>query len=282
MSNSLLQIRDLARLVHDKSNPWKLMALLRAFFDESGLHGKSPITGIAGFIGPSEEWEAVEVAWGAELERFRETTGHKINVYHATDCNSGEGPCFGIKNEIRESYNSSLARTLIGFTKIKGFAVSIETEAWNRLASNQFKERYKSPYQLCAENCFQQIGNYSRVVADNNPVALTFAEHNSYSRNISEVFSHYLSNKTWANIKSLSFVSPADCICLQSADMISYESFRYWKNFKEKGTAPFGDRAAFEILAGSGHFDSSVCYDDTGIRNAVKQYHVEEQLPSKQ
>jgi hypothetical protein len=37
--------------------------LLRAYFDESGIHAGSPVTLIAGFIGSRRQWRAVERRW---------------------------------------------------------------------------------------------------------------------------------------------------------------------------------------------------------------------------
>jgi hypothetical protein len=48
----------------------RAMALLKAFFDETGTHQGSPITGIGGFVGPCETWQQLEPQWAGVLAEF--------------------------------------------------------------------------------------------------------------------------------------------------------------------------------------------------------------------
>ena len=75
------------------------MALLRAYFDESGLHGGARVTGIAGFVGSSAAWgvRRREMARrvGRDLppelrSRFR-SPEDAIKAFHAVDCEHGGG-----------------------------------------------------------------------------------------------------------------------------------------------------------------------------------------------
>ena len=204
------------------------MALLRAYFDESGVHGPAKITGVAGYIGPAEEWDALQSEWDSELLRFTQDSGHIIEAFHAYDCENGQEFWFGIQKEIREAYYLKLAQVIAKYSRIVGVGILVENNSWNRIASAEFKERFKSPYQMCAEMCLQQVAGYSQNRAKNTPVSLIFAEHPMYTDHIDEVFRIYMRNKLWANVNSLSFSSPRQCSPLQCADMLSYEGYRYW------------------------------------------------------
>ena len=89
MSAPLL-IADLAAVLHVRSNPWKAMALLRAYFDESGLHGNSRVTGVSGFISDANSWVELEDKWTSLLTRIREDTGRDIREFHACVCDAGD------------------------------------------------------------------------------------------------------------------------------------------------------------------------------------------------
>jgi hypothetical protein len=196
---------------------------LQAYFDESGTHGDARVTGVAGFIGPAEDWAKLEEEWEEELARFAEDTGHNIKNCHAYECENGQEFWFGIDISIREAYYQRLARVVVKYNQLKGISFAIENDQWNAYASPEFKDRYRSPYQLCAESCFQQVASYSTNRAAGSAVALVFAEHPTYSEHIEEVFSYYMSNKVWSHINSFTTSSPKDCTPLQSADMMSYE-----------------------------------------------------------
>jgi hypothetical protein len=45
-----------AGLVHSGGDPWKVIATLRAYFDESGIDGGSKVTSLGGFVADSETW----------------------------------------------------------------------------------------------------------------------------------------------------------------------------------------------------------------------------------
>jgi hypothetical protein len=55
--------------------------------------------------------------------------------------------------------------------------------------------------------------------------------------------------------------------------MISYESYRYWKEIESGNLTIWDVRPAFRVLADAGHFNLSSCYGDSGMRNAVIRFH---------
>ena len=254
------------------------MTLLHAYFDESGTHGGAGVTGVAGFIGPAEEWAKLENQWEEELARFAKDTGHNIKDFHAYECENGQEFWFGIDRSIREAYYQRLARVLIEYNQLKGFSYSVENDQWDVCTSPEFKDRYRSPYQLCAESCFQQVASYSTNRAAGSAVTLVFAEHPTYSQHLEEVFSNYMSNNVWSHIKSFTTSSPKDCTPLQSADMMSYELYRYWNEIEKGNLGNMTDRPAWGILADAGHFDSSACYGASGLMSAVNKFHFNQQL----
>jgi hypothetical protein len=251
---------------------------LRAYFDESGTHSDAGVTGVAGFIGPAEEWTKLEEEWEEELERFAKDTGHNIKDFHAYECEHGQEFWFGIDRSIREAYYQRLARVLVKHTQLMGISFSIENDQWNAFATPEFMDRYSSPYQLCAESCFQQVASYSTNRAAGSAVALVFAEHSTYSKHIQEAFSYYMSNKVWSHINSFTTASPKDCTPLQAADMLSYESYRYWGEISKGNMGNMTDRPAWRILADAGHFETSACYGGQGLMNAVNRFHFNQKL----
>jgi hypothetical protein len=285
-----VRISELAEILHGRSCPWRVLALLRAYFDESGVHGRARVTGVAGFIGTAASWEYVEENWLAELSRFPpdqlsrfRTPQDAIRAFHAVDCEQGEGEFWDIARPIREAFNVRLAHILANAPeglRVKGIWSAVETPSWSDFTTQEFRDRYATPYQLCAEHCFQQVANWSRTYADSAPVALVFAETGSLTKNIKEIFSYYQENKSWAHIKTFATASPVDCIPLQSADMLSYESYREWDGrFDKAGIEILQSKPALNILARANHLQFGGCFGDEGMRNAVNRFHRAEGLP---
>jgi hypothetical protein len=103
---------------------------LQAYFDESGTHGRARVTGVAGFIGPAEEWAKLEEEWEAELARFAKDSGHKIQNFHAYECENGQEFWSGIDISIREAYYQQLARVVVKYNKLMGISFAIENDQW--------------------------------------------------------------------------------------------------------------------------------------------------------
>lgn len=61
------------------------VVVLHAYCDESGTHRESKATIIAGFLGPTDEWTAIEADWTAVIRR------EGISRLHATECEAARG-----------------------------------------------------------------------------------------------------------------------------------------------------------------------------------------------
>lgn len=270
----MLRISDLVDLLHARRDPWKALALLKAFFDESGVHCASEITGVAGFVGPAENWTRIESEWEAELCRLEKEWG-KVDVFHATDCENGTGIWCGLAREIRDIFSVRLATIIAAQPLVHGIWAAVETAAWQRRATPHFLERYGTPYAFCAEWCFQRLSNWSKDHADGAPVALVFAEHQQFGSRIAEVFGFYMANKRWANIRSFATSSPVDCIPLQCADMAVYETYRSWADLARGCPESAVDRPALSVFLRAKKLTMGGCFDDLALKRAVESYHVE-------
>ena len=65
-------IAEIADWLHPAPVRFKAMALLKAYFDESGTHAESPVTAIAGFVGTKDAWRSVEADMLAALKLFED------------------------------------------------------------------------------------------------------------------------------------------------------------------------------------------------------------------
>jgi hypothetical protein len=59
--------------------------LLRAYFDESGIHGQPGVTVIGGFVGSHAAWRVMESRWQEILRNYG------IKYFHMADAISQEG-----------------------------------------------------------------------------------------------------------------------------------------------------------------------------------------------
>ncbi len=138
-----------------------VMAMLVAYFDESGTHDRSKVVSIAGLVGDTKEWARLEAPWAENLATSR------IEVFHASERQ-------GLSDGLRESLIAGLC-IAIGNRDLTVIGGSLLVADWEAYAPQAMKESYHSPYHFCFEFTMQQINQWSEDHANNEPVALVFA-----------------------------------------------------------------------------------------------------------
>ena len=67
--NARLSMRDLVGVALPTGHRDGIFVMLRAYFDDSGTHGGSPVTGMGGLIGTVAQWEKFEIRLGQATEK---------------------------------------------------------------------------------------------------------------------------------------------------------------------------------------------------------------------
>jgi hypothetical protein len=216
------------------------MAMLAAYLDETGLHGGSEFVAVCGVIGTTIEWSRLERPWAEHLCTSR------VSIFHATECDEGNGEFVGKSRAIRDSLvvglsNEKSKRALdivvCGVAKID----------WDHRAPAHIKDRFETPYHFCFEFVLQKLNTWSHVHAKGEPIAMVFAEHEQYCARTIEVYEHYAHSPEYAHLGLLSFGKPKCLIQLQAADLLAYETYRYMKR-RLKGGGDQPNRVMMKLL----------------------------------
>lgn len=210
----------LARALHPGERHYKAMAMLTAYFDESGIHSSSEVILISGFVATSELWEKFDAEWKENLDTAR------VPYWHSTEYEARVGPFQGMNEGIRESLPVGLVKVLCKYkpTAIEG---AISRKDWDQFKDLRIGQLFKAPYNLCFEYLIQQIAHWSQTEANGEPVSLIFADQKEYKNHAAEIYDLYRSNFTYARIVSgVSFYPVQNLRPLQAADMIAYEMYR--------------------------------------------------------
>jgi len=266
-----IPIADLARLLHARDNPWKAMAMLQAYFDESGIDGGSRVVAAGGCLATEQTWTTVESNWVAELNRFKDN-GFPIAAFHSVDCEHGNGDFIGIQREIRQSFPPRLAATLPQ-QKVLLLWSAVVKDDWDAATDDAFREVYTDPFYFCFEHCARTISQWSMAVAGSREVAVMYSENKQYKGRIEAIWTAYSRAGTTGNLKSFSTGSYKDYVPLQVADLVAYECLRYWDamEFRVPMTLP-NLRPAADILSSGGYGFGGMHTRQT-IERAVKNFH---------
>jgi len=139
-----------------------MFAVLRAYFDESGIHAGSQTTIICGFIGPRNEWRRVARKWQKAM---------KGKVFHYKEMRNETKLLERLAKILAES---RLAGINMGFLGDWDRAIRSGPPHWST--------RYPSCYQLVLEMCVGHLENHSKAAWDGEPIALIFSRQDEYAK----------------------------------------------------------------------------------------------------
>lgn len=193
------------------------VAVLRAFFDESGTHAGSPVTAICGFIGSRNQWRRVGPKWRKAMN----------------------GKVFHYKHMRMEGKLLDRLATILcdsGLTVVGG-AFAGDWERAIHSGAADWPTRFPSCYGMVMEMAAQRMERISREQWQNEPIAITFSRQDEYAKRAEEIWRTYKGNGHWSHIVHFGYGAPEDFFELQTADMIAHETFQCLKEGASGGWA---------------------------------------------
>jgi hypothetical protein len=190
--------------------------VLRAYFDESGIHASSETTIICGFIGSRSEWRRVVHKWQKTMK----------------------GKVFHYKNMRKETKLLEKLATILAESRLAGINMGFLGN-WDRAIKSgaaDWPTRYPSCYQLVLEMCVGYLEKHSTPLWDGEPIVLTFSRQDQYAKFAEQIWRSYRESGRWNYIVGLGYGDP-ELPELQAADMIAYEAFQCAREVFERGAS---------------------------------------------
>lgn len=218
-------IRDLADALHPRSAHCKALALLKAYFDETGTHDGSPITAIGGYVGSAKQWEQVEGEWREVLALYADKG---VKTFYATDAIAQKGEFERISKPFLNHILTQLSQTL-GRSGVEPFFSAVVKRDWDAMPDDvAFSARYPHPIDLCFENLVEHLSKWSRTYGGGEKIIPMFAYSTEFSPRMAEIGRVYGSQDWYREILGpIAFGFPSEVIPLQAADLIAHQS--NWK-----------------------------------------------------
>jgi hypothetical protein len=188
--------------------------VLRAYFDESGIHGGSKTTIICGFIGPRSDWRRVARKWQKTMK----------------------GEIFHYKEMRNETQLIEKLATILGESRLAPIAMGFLGD-WDRVINSgepHWPIRFPSCYQVVLEMCIHNLERHSQKLYEGEPIVLTFSRQDTYAKFAEEIWRAYKDAGRWKYVKGFRYGDPEDPE-LQTADMIAYEAFQCAREVYEHG-----------------------------------------------
>jgi hypothetical protein len=193
-----------------------VVAVLRAYLDESGIHDSSPVLTVGAYIARPRMWQTWTKRWNAAKR--------PIKVFHAADAANLRGEFKDwTHGQVAELVKKLLA-TIVD-AELRGIVIGIHMVEFRKAMSGRadLLEAFPSPYAACFQWLAQIIMNLQADVSASERIAFIH-ETNDFRREALESFDWI---KRYGNPQKspigLLFSDKATTVPLQAADILAYE-----------------------------------------------------------
>jgi hypothetical protein len=201
----------------------RFIAVLGAFFDDSGTHADSSAVVIGGLLGTEEQWDMFEAAWNARLaDPIPGYNKPPLKMFHLSVMRAHHDDFFTYsKAEI--DHLTYLFRQIILDVGLISIAIAVNKLAWDELVTGTAKVMLGDPIEYCIVRCVELVVNTSRLRKPGEPISI-FAD---------KVIEKKLAGwperlkSTYEEIFSVVFAPVPKVVALQGADMIATETYQY-------------------------------------------------------
>jgi hypothetical protein len=245
-----------------------MLAVLGAFFDDSGTHTSSPAVVIGGLLGTDEQWDAFEAAWTARLAH--PLPGKPpLNQFHLSPCRAKEG-------EFRDYSQAESDRITYLFPRIildLGFftlAAAVNRTAWNELVVGDIEDELGQPEGLCFFKCIELVINTIRFRKPGQQVFIFF-DQGTKTQLDGWARLYRGQSQQFPEIAGISFAPVPKVVALQGADMIATETYQYALEWLKTGENAVANAHFREYL--KREFSTGLVFDRAQIAEIVTRVH---------
>ncbi len=225
--NAPVSMRELFRVLLPRDQPNGWLAMLTAYFDDSGTHGRSNVVLVGGIFGTEWQLDSLDCLWRPHIEAPLCGRKPRLSRFHAYDCNNSIGEFTGW-NRTETDYFCHQLRTAIIESGVSAYGIAISRRDWNQIVRGHMKgflgdaesyaitQCYVRTLQWAQENTFDPL---ITLVFDNRP-----SEIQRRAKTIGDAFERHTTNP---KIVGCTFLSSKNVRALQAADLVAWEIYQH-------------------------------------------------------
>jgi len=182
---------------------------------------------VGGWLHSQERWPIIERRWSERVEYEQRQSSKKgalqISRFHASDCSNYRGEYEGWTASRQKLFFKRLTQ-IIADSKPWGIAHACAFDDLTSRFPSERKKAQKRLYRLCMYRCLMDV---CQIVENNFPgQPVTVRHDHGFNEQAQKAF---LGVRPHDHLRSLVSTTPMkwrDCIALQPADLIAYESLK--------------------------------------------------------
>ncbi|MBS0234400.1 MAG: hypothetical protein JSR99_13055 [Proteobacteria bacterium] len=266
-----LSISEIVALICDPSDPVKAIAMVRAFFDDSGTHADSRVTAIGGFVASEKDIAALEAQWADTLADYHQ---YGVTWFHAVDVANCKEEWEKVSLHVCRDAPMRFA-TAMSKDSYQPIWAAVVNEDFYRYATPEYLARFPTPFDLCFDYAMGALYYWAKGV--NAPKVTPMIAHGEYNQRVSDVHKRYRADGDFSDyIGLLAIDSPRAVMPLQMADLLAYEFYNWWRETEYPvDRHRLVDRPVLWRAISRNSMTASLggCFSGGGMKSAVERFH---------
>jgi len=219
----------------------KVLAMIQAYLDESGIHDGAAVCTIAGYFGGPGQWRKHGAEWGRVIEHHQVPEFHAKQFWGRNPKGERVGPYRGWSDSKADAFLGQLVSTIESQTKIHPVSSTVVMESFKKLSHNQRRfltgaelvngkfrgtgcpsKPYFLPFQICVTDAAEHapIGGEAHFFFDLNK------QFKGYALDLFALLKHQ-ETKVRDRIGEIDFRTGLDAPQLQAADLFCYQCYQF-------------------------------------------------------
>ncbi len=190
------------------------LAMLQAYFDESGHPADSPVVNVATVVAPLENWCAFEDEWQAVLDRYQ------VRGLHMKHYAQFRGDFQGWTKDRQKEFILELLPILHRHA-VFGFGCSLPMDDWKAVIADAFP--HWNPLAVLFRCCLDAL-QLNPQLSQGEPIECWFEDNREIRGTISQAFDDWRDEfEQNERFRSFGFTKKGDIHALEAADLLAYE-----------------------------------------------------------
>lgn len=266
----------------------EVLLVLKAYFDETGIHEGSRFCVVAGYFGGEKRWRDLSNAWGKTLLKYEVHEFHARRFFGRDDFGNRLDEYKDWTDDKAKAFINALVSAVEASKKINPISCSLVKEAWNELSygerryisggmysAGKFKtsgapsKAYFLPFQYCIVNTAHYCGVGQRVhfIFDLNEQFKGFA-HDLYALLRGEHSKISVKDR----LGPLTFETSLHAVPIQVSDLFNYLTAKWCEWNIEKRSSPFPHAGLLgKLVENTRHTESHKLLDRNGLAELLEQ-----------
>lgn len=265
-----IPIREVAQIILPVgSREDGALAMMSAYFDDSGTHRGSAVIVTAGLVGTVDQWAALEKAWAVELSAPICGLKDPIPYFHMTECQASRGHFRGW-NRTETDYFCKRLQDIILDACLYGYGFGCEVSQWDALIKGDIRDIIGNAEHYSIRNCFvRSVGWAQNQSPPPDDMTFVFDDRPQIKRDTDIVYDVFKRQaEPPPDITGLAYLSAQKTIPLQAADIIAWEFYQAARSvlLRENSRRPQFDRFVSKM-----RFDTQIA-DRAGIEKVLDYF----------